>query len=207
MFQQLLKVEYNPISALLPITTDTACHSCHSGRPLKRADRNQYDTGSNIVISTGEALFGGVVTPATTNDTITAADGRQMKISGTFPVGTDIGHVIDEATDNLIPQRTIENSGLATLLVDSRLYLLKNEIATSLLSTIAPKDIIATVQSDNGQYFFSEQVISEITKRLSNKSACVARYHTIRFPTLKDLVLFWHHNLDHINITKLISIV
>jgi len=206
LFQQLLKVEYNPISKS-PITTDSSCHSCHSGRPLKRAARNQYDTGSNVVVSTGKALFGGVVTPATTEDTITAADGRHMKISGTFPVGNDIGHVIDRATDNLIPQRCLENSGLATLLVDSQLYLINNESAKSLLSTLDPKDIVSTIQSDNDQYFFSEQVMSNIAKRLSNKSTCVARYHTIRFPTLKDLVIFWHHNLDHINITKLISIV
>jgi hypothetical protein len=32
------------------------------------------------VVSTGKAIFGGIVTSNDTNETITAADGRKMKI-------------------------------------------------------------------------------------------------------------------------------
>jgi hypothetical protein len=46
-----------------------------------------------------------------------------------------------------------------------------------------------------------------LLKTIKMKSACVARYSTIRFLSLQDLVLFWHHNLDHINEAKLLSIV
>jgi hypothetical protein len=176
------------------IETDLSCLSCRSGRPLGRAARNQYDTGSNVVISTGKAPFGGIVTPNDTNETVSAADGRKMKISGTFPVGDEVGHVIDEATDNLIQQHTLEVSGLATLLIDSNLHLLKNEAATDLLEQIAKEDIVATIASHNDQYFFSEQVMKTIEQGLSKKFACVARYHTIKFSSLRDLVLFWHHN-------------
>jgi hypothetical protein len=84
-----------------------------SGRPLGRTARNQF-----VVVSTGKAIFGGIVAPNDTDETISAADGRRMKISGTFPVGDEIGHVIDEATDNLIPQHTLQLNGLATLMID-----------------------------------------------------------------------------------------
>lgn len=65
-----------------------------------------------------------------------------MTISGTFPVGNEVGHVINEATDNLIPQCTIEDSGLATLMLDKKLYLLKREKGIKLLDTMLQKDFL-----------------------------------------------------------------
>jgi hypothetical protein len=86
--------------------------------------------------------------------------------------GDQVGHVIDEATNNLIPQHTLEISGLATLLIDSNLHRIKNETATDLLEQIAKEDIDATVASQNDQYFFSEQVIKTIEQGLSIRRVC-----------------------------------
>jgi hypothetical protein len=59
---------------------------------------------------------------------------------------------------------------------------------------------------NNGKKITSTVKQNTLINTTSNmKSACVARYHTIRFPSLRDLVLFWHHNLDHINEAKLLS--
>jgi hypothetical protein len=97
LFQQLLKVRYNNY-VKCSIETDLSCISCCSGRPLGRAARKQYDTGSNVVILTGKALFGGIVTPNDTNETVSAEFLYSLKEKRSHPKRYNISNYSKNST-------------------------------------------------------------------------------------------------------------
>ena len=75
---------------------------------------------------------------------------------------------------------------------------------------------IHSIPAVNDLYYFNQQQLWDLAQRqlpqttqstVNIPQACIARYHTIKFSTLSDLVLYWHTTLGHIGKTKMLSIV
>ena len=171
----------------------------------------QYDSGANILASPS-APFGGQILPST--EVIDIADGTRIPITGTSILGATSCLIAPPFTTTLVPQSFLVTSGCGALLYDNKMTIFdfSSPLVRQLVEQIPS---LHTIKAINGLYYLNPEQLWDLAKRQipsTTKStiepkASLARYHTIKFSTLSDLVLFWHTTLGHISQSKMLSIV
>jgi hypothetical protein len=111
----------------------------------------------------------------------------------------------------------IDDSNSVSVLINRELKIYDINTSADLVEKIYSTPPYVSVQSTNGLYQLSktdfkniiEKTVFEDDKVISTvkNSASIAVYHTVKFGNLADLVLFWHENLGHLNMDKMISVV
>ena len=181
-----------------------------------------YDAGCTHLVSP-VPLDDGHVTPTT--DSLHTATGSPTPITGVSKYGSSDLYIAPELTDCLVPQAYIDNSHCSTVLLDHHLYILNPNASAELqkfVSSLASPDLLyVTSQASDNLYHLSYQALEDMkneycllkgTGKYQDsfdkwKSANIARYHTIRFANLKDLVLYWHVIFRHASMEQMIAVV
>jgi hypothetical protein len=136
----------------------------------------------------------------TSKDTIDIADGSHVSIVGLSDLGNSQCFINPTFTTCLVPQSFLDTSGVGALLYNKTLHLIdiKNPATLALLEKLP---LIHRIQSENDLYFFSQRQLCDLAQRqlspLNISSAVstptvsyIAKYHTIDFKNLADLILF-----------------
>ena len=113
-------------------------------------------------------------------------------------------------------------------MIDNKLHLIERTAAMSAM--IDKQELIISIDAVNGLYYISSDQLelladrqrsAEVVTRVTGKnvsfsnpliippsnSSFIAKYRTISFPTVKDLVLFWHKNLNHASESRMVAVV
>ena len=197
--------------------------------PVSAAPIIRFDTGANINVSP-VSLNSSIVTPMC--DTLLTAQGSSVDIIGSSPLGSSVLYIAPSLTDALISQEFIEKQGCISVLVDNKLLLfdINNVNNNTLLTTIHSSLPLATIDAINGEYLLSPAILNSLvcTPSISSETALyaakqvrkcnvvravashranIARYYTVTFNSLRDVVLYWHFALGHANEEKMVNIV
>ena len=161
-------------------------------------------------------------------DAIDVADGASIPVEGVVTLGSSECLIVPSFPSMLLSQSFIEKSNLITIMIDKKLHLVERTAAISDL--IDKQDLVISIDAVSGLYYISSDQLellasrqrsAEIVTRVTGKnvsfsnpliippssSSFIAKYRTISFPTVKDLVLFWHKNLNHASETRMIAVV
>ena len=133
----------------------------------------------------------------------------------------------------LVPQSFVEKSNCSTILIDKKLIVIDSKASTKLKDFLAKSPPLISIDASNGLYFFNSDQLKVLANRQTaesstvqsssskhvtfsnpliipstpSNSSSIAKYRTISFPTVKDLVLFWHKNLNHASEARMIAVV
>ena len=211
------------ISSPIPTSTHVVLsHPTPSVWPL--APQIQYDAGSNVLVAPSSP-FNLPVGPPSIEDSIEVADGSMQLVNSVATLGTTSCSIAPSMPTMLVPQSFVENSDLFTILINKQLLLIDSKKTTQLKKLIANLKPVVCVNSSNGLYYLSADQLKFMADRqlenlpllnspnvsssnsITQKSTSIAKYHTISFPKIIDLVVFWHRNLNHLSESKMISVV
>jgi hypothetical protein len=188
----------------------------------------QYDAGSNINAAPCSP-FNLPVRPPSASDSIDIANGDSIPVDAVCTLGTSDVLIVPSFPSMLLSQSFVEKSKCSTILADNQLHLI-DSTTNQLEEILAKSPPIISVEASNGLYFFNSDHLELLaTRQLSStdttqptgknvtfsnpliiqpsNSVFIAKYHTIGFPTVKDLVLFWHKTLNHASETRMIAVV
>ena len=194
-------------------------------RPLPKKRANfvaQFDPGSNAFVGPHIPLPIEMAPVAAVSIPVELPNGDTCVISGIQqqPCGS-VFHVCPEFETNLVPASYLANNGVSALISEDKLYLLNTTASNEILSTLqeSPSDIISVIPSTNGLFYFTADEFASIAKSHTErdedfdpyfpppKSAAVKRYHTVTYPTLQSLVIYWHTVWRHCSLQQMLSIV
>ena len=176
----------------------------------------QFDPGSNVNVSP-KALPGFTSRRAPSSLGITVANNQIMPVTDIVPIGTQEFLIAPSCGNSLVSQLFIEAAKCCSLLYNSDLYIYDTSQSTSLAKIFSNQPLFIVHPTNDLHYFSLDQVkiladrvllYSPGNKKSSaTQKSFVARYHTIRFNNLQDVVLFWHENLNHASLIQMKSLV
>ena len=189
----------------------------------------QIDNGSNINLAPASP-FGDPIMDASSTDTFINADGRETSIEGIVPIGDSKIMIVENMEQMLVTSNFLDKSNCAQLTWNGVMYLINALSPATLIAILGIVQLLANpIHAVNGLYYLPPNVFESLVDRQtqdSSKSAsfssitlspnngaplnpvcCPAHFRTVKFPTIADMVMFWHVNFNHANMQKMINIV
>ena len=175
-----------------------------------------YDAGASTTVSP-IPIDNSTVQPL--HDTLSTATKESTDITGKQLIGTQNVYIVPKLHDVLVNQDFIDAGNNSTLLMDHHLHIL-NSTGTDKL-----RDLVSCLQNENGILYSTPQAPDNLyhldlttlyklrdthktnSGLRSDVTANIARYHTVQFANLKDLVLYWHIIFRHAPMDEMIRIV
>jgi hypothetical protein len=172
-----------------------------------------FDTGTSHMMSP-IPLDASTLRPSAS--TLITATGGESPIESTMTYGVTDVSISSALEEILVNQGFIEDNNCSTFMANNRLFIL-NEDATKILqhalSELDNTQIISsTRKSMDNLYHLTANILHKIKAPSLHvapeyQSAFIARYHTVQFANLKELVLYWHTIFRHSSLEEMIRIV
>ena len=166
-----------------------------------------FDIGATDLVSPHRISSDTPVSPY--NDTLSTATGATTPITGTQIFGPATVFIAPALSDGLVPQKFVSDCSCSTFLSSNQLHILDSETTTRINDIIMQSSpIVKTTRASDGLYHFTRNELEAIKLQYNRPlSVALARYHTVQFPTKRDLVLYWHHVFRHASKELMVRIV
>jgi hypothetical protein len=215
-----MKIRQLPVLAMKPSKPSSSVSTSITSENYLEGSRRRELEDVRIIFDTGATHM---MSPVKLDDsnllpsasTLVTATGGIACIEGSQLFGSTDVSICSELDECLVNQQFIEDNNCSTFLCDNRLFILSEQstkLLTNALASIPAEQYITIDKSNDNLYDLTTDILHKIKAPSlhvapEHHHAFIARYHTVQFANLKELVLYWHNIFRHASMDEMIRIV